>query len=128
MEGDVLVNPGFAAEKMIGAVLFIALAALGAMIFVARLLITRVVGEMDKRFAEHDLRLMNAETGIAKIAERVAIIDSQLSHLPSHEDLKRVHGRLDSISETLSELKGAYHASNRTLILIQEHLVSGGGK
>ncbi|MBM94872.1 MAG: hypothetical protein CMI09_03345 [Oceanospirillaceae bacterium] len=59
---------------------------------------------------------------------RITAVESELKHMPDHDDLKRIHSRLDGFGETLSEVKGATSASINQLELIHEHLLSQKGK
>lgn len=64
---------------------------------------------------------------IRKLDKRITTTESELKHMPDHDDLKRIHSRLDGFGETLSEVKGATSASINQLELIHEHLLSRKG-
>lgn len=58
-------------------------------------------------------------------SDRLARLEQDARHAPSHEDLKRIHHRLDSVNGELREMRGEFHAANRTLELIHQHLLDG---
>lgn len=59
-----------------------------------------------------------------EVNDRLARVEQDARHAPSHEDLKRMHVRLDTLSEELREIKGEFHGARRTLDLIHQHLLS----
>jgi hypothetical protein len=56
------------------------------------------------------------DTKLAAHADRLTSIERDLKHAPNHDDLKRIHSRLDDVSEGMAtlvgELKGATHILN----------------
>ena len=61
-------------------------------------------------------------------ADRLSRVEKDLEHAPSHEDLKRIHARMDEVSATLSSLQGEFKGANNTLHLIHTYLMTTGGK
>jgi len=59
-------------------------------------------------------------------ADRLARLEQNAKHAPSHEDLKRLHKRLDAMNGELKEMRGEFSAANRTLTLIHQTLLDGG--
>ncbi|WP_221800500.1 hypothetical protein [Oceanobacter mangrovi] len=55
---------------------------------------------------------------------RITAVESELKHMPSHEDLKHIYGRLDSVVETLSKVAGQSSGHSRQLDTIYQHLIS----
>lgn len=55
--------------------------------------------------------------------ERIAALEQGIRHAPTHDDLKRIHTRLDDFSEGLSNLVGEFKQSGHTLNLIHEYLL-----
>lgn len=53
---------------------------------------------------------------LAAHADRLTAIERDLQHAPTHDDLKRIHARLDDVSEGMAtlvgELKGVTHILN----------------
>lgn len=59
-------------------------------------------------------------------SDRLARLEQDARHAPSHEDLKRLHRRLDEVSGELREMKGEFQGARRTLELIHQHMLDGG--
>lgn len=55
---------------------------------------------------------------------RITAVESELKHMPSHEDLKHIYGRLDNVAETLSKVSGQSSGHSRQLDTIYQHLIS----
>ncbi len=68
-----------------------------------------------------DLRLDNH-------TERLARLEQDVRHAPTHDDLKRLHARIDEMTGSMRRLEGEFSGANHTLSLIHEHLLNGGGK
>lgn len=76
---------------------------------------TRIEGlrsDMDHRMDNH--------------GDRLSRVEKDIQHAPSHEDLKRIHARMDEVSATLSSLQGEFKGANNTLHLIHTYLMTGG--
>jgi hypothetical protein len=61
---------------------------------------------------------------LAAHADRLTALESNQRHAPTHEDLKRIHSRLDDVSEGLSNLVGEFKGTGHTLHLIHEYLLT----
>lgn len=59
-------------------------------------------------------------------ADRIARLEQDVRHAPSHEDLKRLHSRLDEVGGQVRELKGEFQGARHTLELIHQHMLDGG--
>lgn len=76
---------------------------------------TRIEGlrsDMDHRMHNH--------------GDRLSRVEKDIQHAPSHDDLKRIHARMDEVSATLSSLQGEFKGANNTLHLIHTYLMTGG--
>jgi hypothetical protein len=62
------------------------------------------------------------------IDKRLLRVEEGIKHMPKHEDLTRLHQRMDEINSQLQKIGGMVNGSNHTLQLIQQHLLSGGSK
>lgn len=66
------------------------------------------------------------DTKLASFGDRLTAIERDQRHAPSHEDLKRIHSRLDDVSEGMAtlvgELKGVTHILN---LLHEDRLKEG---
>lgn len=68
--------------------------------------------QMDEKFNEHSQRLSRMETAMEKG--------------PTHEDLNRLHQRMDEQAEALHKLVGQFQSANSTLHMISQHLLNQG--
>jgi hypothetical protein len=77
-------------------------------------------------------RIGKLETGVDdrldNHTERLARLEQDVRHAPTHDDLKRLHARIDEVNNSLKRLEGEFSGANHTLGLIHEHLLKGGGK
>lgn len=67
------------------------------------------------------------DTRMASHADRLTAMERDLRHAPNHDDLKRIHSRLDEVSDDLSKLMGEFKGTAHTLSLIHEHLLNKKG-
>lgn len=67
--------------------------------------------DMDERLDDHH--------------QRLARVEEHIKHLPTHADIGAVHERLNAIHGELQNLAGVVSALNRSLHLINEHLLNG---
>ena len=66
----------------------------------------------------------NLDLRLDDYGERLARLEQDARHAPSHDDLKRVHQRLDTVSGELKQLNGEFAGARRTLELIHEFLLN----
>lgn len=57
---------------------------------------------------------------LAAHADRLTAIERDIKHAPTHEDLKRIHARLDDVSESMATLIGEFKSTNHILNLLHE--------
>lgn len=67
------------------------------------------------------------DSRLASHADRLTAMERDLRHAPNHDDLKRIHSRLDEVSDDLSKLVGEFKGTAHTLGLIHEHLLNKKG-
>ena len=67
------------------------------------------------------------DTRMASHTDRLTAMERDLRHAPNHDDLKRIHSRLDEVSDDLSKLMGEFKGTAHTLSLIHEHLLNKKG-
>ena len=63
---------------------------------------------------------------IEDMGERVSKVEIQIKHLPNHDDIGALHDKVNSVNATVSNIDGQLTALNKTMTLINEHLISGG--
>lgn len=76
--------------------------------------ITKLEDHMDTRLDTH--------------ADRLTRLEVHAGAAPTHDDLNRLHQRLDVINGELKGLTGESAAARRTLDLIHDYLLNHGGK
>lgn len=75
-----------------------------------------------------DALAMQLTTQMRGHGERLSTLEAAVNLGPTHDDLKRLHARMDEISNELHLLTGEFRVASRTLNMIQEHLLRGGGE
>ena len=76
---------------------------------------------------ETSLRLGPSPTSCAAHIQGVAVVQETLRHLPGHEDMKRVHQRIDGVSDIVSEVRGRLQGIERGLTILHEYFMENGG-
>ncbi|MEX3628760.1 MAG: hypothetical protein VB138_03975 [Burkholderia sp.] len=76
------------------------------------------IGELEK----------NVDSRVDEHGERLARLEEAAHHVPTHDDLGRIHQRIDEAVKGVNALTGKADAMNNTLMLIQQHLLNGGSK
>ena len=61
---------------------------------------------------------------LAAHSDRLTAIERDIKHGPTHDDLKRIHSRLDKVCEDFSALSGELKGKGHTLDLIHEFLLN----
>ncbi|MEW5974124.1 MAG: hypothetical protein AB1713_10250 [Pseudomonadota bacterium] len=121
MEGDVLYAQQAVGMKELITVLTLVIVGMFTLIGVlARLLINRLMEQFREQFHAQNTRLEALE-------RRSDEMDERLRRAASHEDIVRLHGRIDTVNTTLSELKGSITAGGHVLTIIHEYLLNQKG-
>jgi hypothetical protein len=47
-------------------------------------------------------------------------------HLPTHEDIRQLTEKIEGTNKALSEVIGEFRAMNRTVKMVNQHLISRG--
>ena len=58
-------------------------------------------------------------------AAQLARLEEAGKHTPTHDDLKRIHQRIDDVSGSIAHLQGEFSGAKNTLNLIHEYLMKG---
>lgn len=82
----------------------------------------RVTNERIDKLEEGVNKRLNNHT------DRLARLEQDARHAPTHDDLKRLHTRIDEVNNSLKRLEGEFSGANHTLSLIHEHLLNGSNK
>lgn len=72
--------------------------------------------------------IKSVDNRVSKLDSRVGRLESDIHHLPSHDDLGAIHEKVNDVAKGMEGLRGELSAINRTLGLINEHLLNGGRK
>ncbi|ASP37865.1 hypothetical protein CHH28_03880 [Bacterioplanes sanyensis] len=59
-----------------------------------------------------------------KIDERVAHLEAELAHAPSHEDMTVLHSRINEAAQKLTSVQGELKQMNNTMQLMHQHLLN----
>lgn len=70
----------------------------------------------------------NVDTRLDDHSDRLARIEQDALHAPTHEDLKRIHARIDETAKSMARIEGEFAGTNHTLNLIHEYLLNGKNK
>jgi hypothetical protein len=65
---------------------------------------------------------------VSRVQDRVTLLENDVRHLPDHDDLGAIHDKVNTVASGMSHIQGELHAINRTLNLINEHLLNGAKK
>lgn len=89
-------------------------------------------GRIDKLETHTDSRIDRLEQHfsqqVSEHDKRLERIEERNKHMPTHEDFKRVHARLDTLGEETKEFRGEFKSAKHTLDIIHQYLLSEGKK
>lgn len=77
--------------------------------------------DRSERCNRHDVRIKNVESDVLSIG-------ADVKHLPSHKDFERLSDRIGALDHSLGEFAGRLTGLNRAVDLINEFLITQGGK
>jgi hypothetical protein len=86
--------------------------------------ITSLQGSLNAHMAS--LR-SDMDTRMDDHASRLVRVEKDLQHAPTHDDLKRLHARIDDLAGGIRSLEGEFKGANHTLQLIHGHLLNQKG-
>lgn len=96
----------------------------------------KIAESVDGKIDAHAERIARLEQGAESCetaqrtcpvhAERLAQLEAAADRSPTHEDLGRLHEKINDVSGALQTLVGEFKGVHRTLDLIHEHLLKGG--
>jgi len=94
--------------------------------------ITSLSVAFDERLDRVESRVLEADVSLRAVpsterclehARRIGQVEETLRHIPGHEDMKRVHARIDAVTELASEVRGRLGGIERMLDMISQHLI-----
>lgn len=69
----------------------------------------------------------DVDTKMDNHSDRLARLEQNVRHAPTHEDLKRIHSRIDEVGGGVKRLEGEFSGANHMLRTIHEFLLNNGG-
>lgn len=63
---------------------------------------------------------------INSLDRRLISVEKDLQRIPTHQDIAKVHDRINETNETVKNMQGNLKQISRTVGLIHEHLLNGG--
>lgn len=84
---------------------------------------TSIHGDIKALRSDHEILHDKVTEGIDK---RLLRVEEGIKHMPKHEDLSRIHQRMDELNSLVQKIDGTSSSTNRTVGLIQQHLLNGG--
>ena len=70
-------------------------------------------------------RIDDVREEVDALTRRVALLESDLAHTPSHEDLGALYNRVNDVAEDMAGLQGKVDGIKGAVEMIHEHLLSG---
>lgn len=68
------------------------------------------------------------QSEVAEVRREVELLDAEVKHLPSREDMRRLWERLDMLGGKVEGVATSVQSVRRTVDLINQHLISRGDK
>lgn len=72
-----------------------------------------------------DANMESLKSGIDRQNQRLTAVERDLKNGPTHDDLKRLHQRIDALAGGVRELAGEFKGANATLHLIHAYMLKG---
>lgn len=63
-----------------------------------------------------------------KLDDRMIRVEKDIEHLPTHDDMAKLHTRVNETAQRLTAVEGELKQINNTLHLMHKHLLSGGNR
>lgn len=76
-----------------------------------------------KDFDSFQAREDKQDSQIMELQDKVNRMGSELRHAPTHEDMGKLHEKLNAVSRELSEINATTKSNTRTTEMIQQYLM-----
>ncbi|MCY0966146.1 DUF2730 family protein [Parathalassolituus penaei] len=63
---------------------------------------------------------------INALDDRLIRVERDVDHLPTHDDMSKLHTRVNEANENIKEMRGTLGQLNHTLQLMHQHMLNGG--
>ena len=67
-------------------------------------------------------------TELNEMDDRLIRVEKDVQHLPTHEDMARLHSRVNETAQRLTSMEGELKQINNTMQLMHKHLLNGANK
>lgn len=61
---------------------------------------------------------------IDELSKKIELQEKEISHLPDHSDMARIHEKVNKTNIAVNELKGELAGINRQMTIISDHLLN----
>lgn len=65
---------------------------------------------------------------VGGMEHRLTQLESDVRHLPDHDDMGHIHEKINGVDSAMRRIEGELTALNRTMSLINEHLLNKGSR
>lgn len=65
---------------------------------------------------------------VTALAQRVTILEQDVRHMPSHNDLNGISSRIEELNKSVAQMSGGLEGLRRAVDLMNEHLLNRGGR
>lgn len=80
------------------------------------------ITQVDKN---HKAAIEDIHGHLHEINRKVDLQERDIRHLPNHEDISRLHEKVNKVGESIKEVQGELKNINRTMALVNDHLLNG---
>ena len=74
----------------------------------------------------HTHAINQQKHALGEVEDQLLSISEQIKHGPRPEDISQLHRRVDEVGQALNNVEGRLGEMNKTLHLIQSHLLTAG--
>lgn len=67
-------------------------------------------------------------TELNEIDDRLIRVEKDVQHMPTHEDMAKLHSRVNETAQRLTSMEGQLMQINNTVQLMHKHLLNGANK
>jgi len=79
-----------------------------------------------KEQQQEEARREETDKRLAKLERATQELENEMRHMPTHEDIRQLAEKIDGTNKALAEVIGEFRAMNRTVKMVNQHLISRG--
>jgi hypothetical protein len=68
------------------------------------------------------------DTRLHEEIRRIDVLEQRQAQAPTHDDIGKVYDKLNSINQTLYQMTGEFSGLRRSMELVNDYLLNGGGR